>query len=94
MASDENRIRYFNSGTTISFDLGYIINPPSFRESESFSIKTFLQSDSGVNYYYINRVTAGLTIKNTVKGQLNNLNIMQSEDAKELGAKTKLRITF
>lgn len=35
-----------------------------------------------------------MTIKNTVKGQLNNLSIEQSEDFKELGAKTKLRIRF
>jgi len=54
LASSEARVRYFNSGTTISFDLGYIINPPSFRESGSFEIKTFLQSDSGVKYFYIN----------------------------------------
>jgi len=39
-------------------------------------------------------VTKGLTIKNTVKGQLKNLNIVQHEDFTELGAKTKLRITF
>jgi hypothetical protein len=35
LASNEARTRYFNAGTTISFDIGYIINPPSFKESDS-----------------------------------------------------------
>jgi hypothetical protein len=42
LQSNDRKVRMLKSGTTISFDLGYLINPPSFRESESFEIKTFL----------------------------------------------------
>ena len=73
--SDEKHSATLVNGTTISFELGYIMNPPSFKKTHSFIIKTFKRSNSGVNYHYINYAKKDLKIKNTVKGAISNLKI-------------------
>jgi len=73
--SDERHSAMLFSGTTISFELGYILNPPSFQETNSFVIKTFRRSKTGVNYQYINYVKKNLAIENTVKGVLTDFKI-------------------
>ena len=58
------------NGTTVNFEIGYIANAQSSKETESFQLSTYSQDNN-----LINQRLTGLTILNTQRGAITISNI-------------------
>lgn len=67
MPSNQWEAGVFVNGTTLNFQIGYIFNSISLKETGSFKIQTLLTS---TNEEYISERLQGLTIVNSQRGSI------------------------